>query len=118
MKALDIFIKTYGLDHPKVATIWNNLGLVWYSLGKHEKAIEYYEKALKSDLKTYGPDHLDVAIDWNNMGTAWKALGKYDKAIEYNGKALKVFEKSLGKDHPNTKGVKRNLEEARRMQKK
>ena len=46
---------------PTTTTVWNNLGSAWYNLGQHEKAIEYYEKALASGLKTYGKEHPHVA---------------------------------------------------------
>ncbi|MCP4370660.1 MAG: TIR domain-containing protein, partial [Deltaproteobacteria bacterium] len=60
----------------------NNLGLAWKAKGEYDKAIEYYEKALKSDLKTFGEEHPNVAIYWNNLGMAWYAKGEYDKAID------------------------------------
>ena len=83
------------------------------SLGQYDKAIEYYELALASDLKTYGEDHPKVAIDRNNLGGAWDSLGQYDKAIEYFELALTTFEKVLGADHPSTKTVANNLASAK-----
>ena len=85
---------------------------------EYKKAIEYYEKALGSDLKTYGKDHPDVATIWKNMGLAWHSLGKYETAIEYYEKALKVFDKSLGKNHPYTITVRDNLEISKKELKK
>ena len=72
----------------------NNLGLAWNSKGEYDKAIEFYEKALTSDIKTFGTDHPSVATSWNNLGLAWNSKGEYDKAIEYLEKALKVFRKA------------------------
>jgi tetratricopeptide (TPR) repeat protein len=86
-------------------------------MGKYDRAIQYYEKALAGDLKTFGSDHPDVASDWNNLGMAWQALGKYDKAIQYYEKALKIFEEFLGKDHPKTKIVRENLAAAKQKKK-
>ena len=42
-KALEIDIKSLGVEHPQVAVDWNNLGGAWHALGEYEKAIEYYE---------------------------------------------------------------------------
>ncbi len=99
-KALDSNLKTYGTDHPDVATGWNNLGSVWNSKADYDLAIEYFEKALSSDLKTLGPDHPSVATYWNNLGLAWNSKGDYDKAIEYYEKALNSGLKNFGSDHP------------------
>ena len=71
-----------GKNHPKVAIRRNNLGLVWYALDQHDKAIGYFEKAFASDCKTYGRDHPKVTVRCNNLGAAWDSLGQYDKAIE------------------------------------
>ncbi|GJL74059.1 tetratricopeptide repeat protein [Nitrosomonas sp.] len=106
-------LKTYGENHPQVATTRNNLGGAWRSLGENHKAIEYLELALASVLKTYGENHPHVAATRNNLGSAWDSLGEYHKAIEYYDLALATLEQSLGKDHPNTRTVQSNLDAAR-----
>jgi len=67
--------------------------LVWISKGDYDKAVDYFEKALASDLKTYGFEHPTVANRWNNLGLAWKNKGDYDKAFGYYQKALQIVEK-------------------------
>ncbi len=109
------FIELIGpltTDYPNVATYRNNLGAAWNAKGKYDKAIEYYEKALKSGLNAFGEDHPDVATYRNNLGAAWKAKGEYDKAIEYYEKALKSDIKTFGKDHPKVATRWNNLGEA------
>ncbi len=76
---------------------------------QYDKAMGYFEKALKSNLKTLGEDHPKVANSWNSLGSTWYAKGEYDKAIEYFEKALSVFRARLGNDHPHTKSVETNL---------
>ena len=87
----------------------NNLGVAWSAKGEYDKAIEYLEKALKSDLKTFGENHPNVATYGNNLGTALHANGEYDKAIEYLEKALLVIQMRFGNDHPYTKTLKANI---------
>ncbi|MFQ5685744.1 MAG: tetratricopeptide repeat protein [Candidatus Scalindua sp.] len=109
------FIELIGpltTDYPNVATYQNNLGTAWNAKGKYDKAIEYYEKALKADLKAFGEDHPDVATYRNNLGVAWKAKGEYDKAIEYYEKALKSDIKNFGENHPKVATRWNNLGEA------
>ncbi|MBO1225335.1 MAG: tetratricopeptide repeat protein [Candidatus Scalindua sediminis] len=99
-KALEAYLDAVRLA-PDNSTYLNEAGYSFQTLAQYDRAIEYYEKALESDLKTLGEDHPDVAIDWDNLGSAWKAKGEYDKAIEYHEKALKVFIKTFGEDHPD-----------------
>jgi len=41
-------------------------------LGQYEKAIEYFELTLASDLKTYGEDHPKLKTTANNLALAQK----------------------------------------------
>ena len=58
------------------------MGSAYANLGKHDKAIECYRKALAEES-------FDTPGDaWNNMGSAYANLGKHDKAIECYTKAV------------------------------
>ena len=109
------FVKLIGplsTDHPNAATYRNNLGAAWEAKGSYDKAIEYYENALESDLNNYGEDHPNVATYRNNLGTTWKAKGDYDKAIEYYEMALKSDLNNFGESHPKVATRWNNLGEA------
>jgi len=107
-KSITILNSILALN-PEHSTTLNDLGEVWREKGEYDKAIEYYEKALKSDLKNFDENHPTVATSWNNMGLAWKHKGKYDKAIEYYEKALMSYLKNFGKNHPNVATSWNNL---------
>jgi tetratricopeptide (TPR) repeat protein len=108
-KSLEIDLKVFGDQHPKVAIRYNNLGSAYNDLGNANKAIEYLEKSLEIDLKVFGDQHPNVAIRYNNFGLAYRALGEANKAIEYYEKSLEVISTFYGKDHPSTKTVNKNL---------
>jgi len=108
-QALASDLKTYGEDHPDVATDRNNLGMAWQALGEYQKAIGYLEQALGSVFKTYGEAHPDVAIDRNNLGGALGSLGEYQKAINYYEQALAGGLKTYGEDHPLVATARNNL---------
>ncbi len=98
-EALQLFEKAVQLA-PENSLYLNEAGSMLDTLAHYDKAIEYYELALASDLKTYGPDHPEVAILRNNLGLAWNSKGEYDKAIEYYELALASDLKAYGSDHP------------------
>ncbi len=110
-KAIAILNSVLALK-PDSSVALSNLGSVLNAKGEYDKAIEYYEKALKFDIKTFGKDHSNVAAYWSNLGEAWRAKGEYDKAIEYFDKALKSDIKTFGKDHSNIATYWNNLGEA------
>jgi tetratricopeptide (TPR) repeat protein len=85
---------------PNYSPAYNNLGLAYKQKDDYDKAIEYYQKALKLDFEQVGPGHTEVAIRYNNLGIAYEYKGEYDKAIEYYQKALKMGFEQLGPEHP------------------
>ncbi len=110
-KALKAYLDAVRLA-PNNTSYLNEAGYTFHTLAQYDKAIEYYEKALKSDSRTFGEDHPNVATYWNNLGGAWKAKGEYDKAIEYYEKALKSDIKTFGEDHSKVATYRNNMGEA------
>ena len=65
----------FGPDHPNVARVVNNLGMVLKDLGDLDGAGKAFERALTIDENAFGPDHPNVATDVNNLGMVLKDLG-------------------------------------------
>ena len=47
-RALEIREKVLGPHHPDVATILNNLALLYHHIGDYEKALPLYQRALRN----------------------------------------------------------------------
>jgi len=73
-RSLKIREKTFGPDHPDVATSLNNL-----------------VSLLRNQVGCFWEHPIDAGII---------AQGKYDDAIPLNERALRIYEKTLGPDHP------------------
>jgi tetratricopeptide (TPR) repeat protein len=100
-RALAIFEKVLGADHPNVATLVNNLGSVLQALGDLAGARAAYERVLAIDEAAFGPHHPNVAIDVNNLAGVMYALGDLAGARAAFERALAIDEATLGPDHPN-----------------
>ena len=108
-RALAIFEKAFGADHPNVATAINNLGSVLKDLGNLEGARAAFERALNIDEAAFGPDHPNVARDVNNLGGVLQDLGDLEGARGAFERALAVDEAAFGPDHPNVATDVNNL---------
>ncbi len=68
----------------------NEIGVVYYTLTKYDKAIEYFKKALiiakKHDNKG------EIITGLNNIGAIYYSLGQYNRAIKNFRKNLKLAE--------------------------
>jgi len=67
-RAFIIYKDFYGNDHPKVASIYDNLGLVLSHLGDLEGAKNNFERALAIYNRVYGNDHPEVVNILDNLG--------------------------------------------------
>jgi tetratricopeptide (TPR) repeat protein len=79
--------------------------------GEMNKAIEYFEMALKIDLDLFKVENEPIARDYNNIGAAWCSIGDFDKAIEYGEKSYSIIVRLYGEEHKYSKLSKANLDE-------
>ena len=92
-------------DLKKVASTYNNLGIIWYKGAQFERAVEYFIRALETketilpDGNTLGSKG-EVAASLTNIGGLYWKLGN-------NTQALKYFERALGLNNElnNAKGI-------------
>jgi tetratricopeptide (TPR) repeat protein len=71
----------------KKAIEYYNLGMDQSKKENFEKAIEYFEKAIKVDP--------EFAFAWDNLGINYRRLNNYEKAIECYEKSLEIDPKGL-----------------------
>ena len=75
------------------ATLKGNLGAVLQSLGKYDKAPEYYVKELA--LKIEIGDRKGERTVNRNLGAFFQLLNNYDEAQAYHDKALVTVKNNL-----------------------
>lgn len=72
------------------ARLWNQMGLLYTSLGMNEAAIRFYNQSLATFKE------LDAFIEAipviNNIGRYYEAAGRYEDALEYYNITLKYIE--------------------------
>ncbi len=73
-----------------------NLGSAYYTLGRNEKAIEYYEQALAINHEV--KDRSGEGSALIELGRAYAKMSRYEKAIEYGEQALVIFRELKARD--------------------
>jgi len=101
--------KSYGPDHPKVATGLNNLAALLQETNRLSKAEPFMRRALAIDEKSYGPDHPTVARDLNNLATLLYTTNRLSEAEPLMRRALEINENSVGPDYPKVAAALNNL---------
>jgi len=107
--ALAIREKVLPMEHPVLASSYNNLAVIYGELGEYKKALDYHQKALATWEKLLPPEHPDLAGSYNNLAGIYGALGEHEIALEYHQKALVTWGKVLPQNHPYFAGAYNNL---------
>lgn len=108
-RALAISEKTLGAEHPVIATLLNNLALLYKAKGDLGRAESLYQRALAIEEKALGAEHPNVATSLNNLATLYKFKGEYERVESLYQRVLAIFEKALGAEHPDVAAVLNNL---------
>lgn len=78
------------LEHPDLAAICGNLGLIYEDLEEHQKALNYHQQSLAIYEKAGSV--LNVGIVLSNIGATYDNLGDYPRALNYYDQAIQKFE--------------------------
>ena len=76
-------------DRAGLAATFNNIGMVYDSIGQPAKALEYYNQALPI-LEEVG-NRAGLAATLNNIGALYYSTGQPDEALEYLNQALPIL---------------------------
>src|SRR4029077_18056393 len=108
-RALAIYEKAAGPEHPAAATVLNNLGQVVKSEGRTADAEPLIKRSLAIREKVLGRDHPDVARSLNNLADLYQREQRYADAEPLFKRALSIREQAVGADHPETLALVNNL---------
>ena len=72
-----------------------------YYLAAYNKALDYYNRALRHALMKSGEKSSDVATCYNDIGYRYFYQGDYVKSLEYNEKSLFIRLLIFGEYHPD-----------------
>ena len=86
--------------HYRTASVYNNLGNIYYKTDKYDLALDFYKKALSISELIKDKQYTDIASPYNNIGLIYTEKSYYDLALEYLNKALSLFIEDFLHLHP------------------
>jgi tetratricopeptide (TPR) repeat protein len=94
-RALWLREQQLGPDHPDVARLLNQLGVLYDGMSQYAKAESRYLRCLKILEDKLGNDDPSVADSLNNLATLYYRTGQYAKAEPLFLRSLKIWEGKL-----------------------
>lgn len=98
-EALAIEERLFGVDHPKLGPLLNELGVL-LAVSRPDEALGYYRRTHAMLVARYGEDHGDAAMVLANMGMVELHAHRYEAAHTILERALPLLEKHHGAQDP------------------
>lgn len=86
-------------DHSNTLWLINTAKFAFDYMGDYEKALQYYNLALKNEESANKQHSKKVADIYSNMGCIYDAVENYDKSLECHKKSLEIMEKIVEPNH-------------------
>lgn len=83
------------------ASIINNLGGLYFEMGKYDKSINVFLETKKIREKIFGKEHPAYAAICYNLSTLYQQIGQFEKAEPLALEAKQIRETVNGKEHPD-----------------
>ena len=92
-RALEIYRKVYGANHPMVATALRQRAQLEM---KTPAAVTDLEEALRITIAAVGPDKPEVGIIRGNLASAYDGVKNLHEAVSQYEQAIAIQDKTLG----------------------
>lgn len=88
-----------------IATL-SNFGMVYFSEGKCDEAIEYFKKGLEIEEQLRGSDSITSPLIYGNIASAYHHKQDLSNALKYYKRTYEIICKHYGAEHPQAQSVK------------
>ena len=92
MKALRLYEKSYGLNHPYLISPYNNLSSFYQEVGEYDTALNYIKKVLELREQEKDTNNSDYGLSLNNYAFILYLKGEYPMAKQIYEKALSILQ--------------------------
>jgi CHAT domain-containing protein len=94
-RALKIYEKVLGPNHPNTAYTLAHLEVLYYQMGDYAKAEPLLQRALKINERALGPEHHDTAAALTDLAELYGVMGNANEALRLGARARRANEKYL-----------------------
>merc|ERR1711992_516923 len=92
-----------GENHPEVALIDSNIGLILHAVGEYDLSLKFLEKALDLNIKYHGAKSLKVAVSYHLVARTQSCMGDFRSALANEKETYSIYRSQLGDEHDKTK---------------
>ncbi|KAM9317995.1 clustered mitochondria protein homolog isoform 3-T4 [Pholidichthys leucotaenia] len=92
-----------GEDHPEMALLDSNIGLVLHGVMEYDLSLRFLENALTINAKYHGPRSLKVALSHHLVARVYESKAEFRSALQHEKEGYTIYKNQMGEAHEKTK---------------
>ncbi|KAH9517025.1 hypothetical protein DERF_007725 [Dermatophagoides farinae] len=93
----------HSQNHPEMAVIDSNIGLILHAIGEYDYSLRFLEHALQLNLRYFGKRNLKVALSYHLVARTLSCMGDFRGALNNEKETYLIYKRELGENHEKTK---------------
>ncbi|XP_069475473.1 clustered mitochondria protein homolog [Ambystoma mexicanum] len=102
-RARYLMLLVVGEDHPTMATLDSNIGVVLQAVLECDLALRFLEKALEINTKYHGIKSLQTALSHHLVALVYTSKAEFRSAMQHEKETYTIYRSLLGDQHDRTK---------------
>lgn len=102
-RARYLLLLAHGENHPMMAQIDGNIGVVLYAVQEYDDALKFLQSALRLHQMYMEPRALKTALIYHLIARTYSCRGDFRTALQMEKETFTIYSKTFGDDHEKTK---------------
>ncbi|XP_065137141.1 clustered mitochondria protein homolog isoform X2 [Paramisgurnus dabryanus] len=102
-RARYLMLVVCGEDHPEMALLDSNIGLVLHGVMEYDLSLRFLENALAINSKYHGPRSLKVALSHHLVARVYESKAEFRSALQHEKEGYTIYKNQVGETHEKTK---------------
>ncbi|KAG7221047.1 hypothetical protein INR49_017715 [Caranx melampygus] len=102
-RARYLMLLVCGEDHPEMALLDSNIGLVLHGVMEYDLSLRFLENALTINTKYHGPRSLKVALSHHLVARVYESKAEFRSALQHEKEGYTIYKNQMGETHEKTK---------------
>ncbi|KAG7470582.1 hypothetical protein MATL_G00115480 [Megalops atlanticus] len=101
-RARYLMLLVCGEDHPEMALLDSNIGLVLHGVMEYDLSLRFLENALAINSKYHGPRSLKVALSHHLVARVYESKAEFRSALQHEKDGYTIYKNQVGESHEKT----------------
>ncbi|KAG5836713.1 hypothetical protein ANANG_G00231490 [Anguilla anguilla] len=102
-RARYLMLLACGEDHPEMALLDSNIGLVLHGVMEYDLSLRFLENALTINSKYHGSRSLKVALSHHLVARVYESKAEFRSALQHEKEGYTIYKNQVGEGHEKTK---------------